>query len=231
MASAQTTTTTMQGNEYSLESKRRESSVNISAAERWASLIGGTALAFFGITRDLRRGKPSIVGVTFAVLGGGCIYRGATRHSYAYQALGISTDKEHQERIEVEKVMTINLPVEGFFHFQQDFTPMRQETPAQADAERQAEQRSSVWHAWHMLKEAVVANSGNVRFHPAPGGRGTEVRVSFSYIPPVGKIGNTVSKLLGKSPEQQITVNLRHFKAMVEAGEIPTTEDQPTGRE
>ena len=34
----------------------------------------------------------------------------------------------------------------------------------------------------------------------------------------------------GQEPGQQIQEDLRHFKQMMEAGEIPTTEGQPTGR-
>ena len=31
-------------------------------------------------------------------------------------------------------------------------------------------------------------------------------------------------------PEQQIREDLRRFKALIEAGELPTTEGQPSGR-
>jgi uncharacterized membrane protein len=31
--------------------------------------------------------------------------------------------------------------------------------------------------AWHSARDAQVHNTGSVRFHDAPGGRGTEVKV------------------------------------------------------
>jgi uncharacterized membrane protein len=84
--------------------------------------------------------------------------------------------------------------------------------------------------AWRSLPNADVDNTGTVSFERAPGGRGTMVRVELSYRPPAGKTGATVAKLLGQSPEKQVTVDLLRFKQMVETGEIARTEGQPAGR-
>jgi uncharacterized membrane protein len=40
-----------------------------------------------------------------------------------------------------------------------------------------------------------------------------------------------LAKLFRHSPEQQAREDLRHFKQLMEAGEIPTTAGQPAGRE
>ena len=84
--------------------------------------------------------------------------------------------------------------------------------------------------AWRSLAGADVDNAGSVRFMPAPGGRGTEVRVSLKYDPPAGLVGATVAKLFGENPEQQIEADLRRFKQVMEASEAPTNEGQPSGR-
>ena len=55
------------------------------------------------------------------------------------------------------------------------------------------------------------------------------IRVTFEYHSPGGKLGATAAKLLNKPTKLQITKKLRHFKEVMEAGEIPTTEGQPTG--
>lgn len=39
-----------------------------------------------------------------------------------------------------------------------------------------------------------------------------------------------VAKLLGEEPQHQIDRDLMHFKNVMEAGERPTTEGQPSGR-
>jgi uncharacterized membrane protein len=84
--------------------------------------------------------------------------------------------------------------------------------------------------AWASVEGADVENSGFVRFQPAPAGRGTEVKVVIEYNPPGGAIAAGAAKLFGEAPEQQIADDLRRFKQFMEAGEIATTEGQPSGR-
>jgi uncharacterized membrane protein len=83
---------------------------------------------------------------------------------------------------------------------------------------------------WRSLESADVDNFGSVRFHPAPGGRGTIVSVEMQYCPPGGGFGATVAKLFGRAPEQEVEEDLRRFKQMMETGEIITTVGQPAGR-
>jgi uncharacterized membrane protein len=90
-------------------------------------------------------------------------------------------------------------------------------------------ERENQWIVWRSVDGADVENAGSVRFEPAPGGRGTVVRVDLEYYPPAGVIGAAVAKLFGEEPAQQIHEDLRRFKQRLEAGEVPTTEGQPTG--
>jgi uncharacterized membrane protein len=83
---------------------------------------------------------------------------------------------------------------------------------------------------WRSLPDSQVSNSGFVEFREAPGGRGTEVFVSFEYSPPAGKLGAVVARLFGEEPAQQVKDDLRRLKQLVEAGEIPTIEGQSSGR-
>jgi uncharacterized membrane protein len=83
--------------------------------------------------------------------------------------------------------------------------------------------------AWESIKGSEIDNAGSVRFEPAPGEQGTEVRVTLAYIPPIGKLGAMVARLYGEEPDIQVEEDLGRFKALMEAGEIPTTEGQPTG--
>ena len=97
------------------------------------------------------------------------------------------------------------------------------------DADIITEQENQ-WFAWTSVEEADIDNSGFVRFKPAPQGRGTEVKVVMEYNPPGGVVGAAIAKLFGEEPEQQIGDELRRFKMLMEAGEIATTEGQPSGR-
>jgi uncharacterized membrane protein len=83
--------------------------------------------------------------------------------------------------------------------------------------------------AWRSREGAEVGNAGSVRFEAAPGDLGTEVTVALEYDPPGGKLAAWMAKLSPEQPGRQVAEALRRFKALMEAGEIPTTEGQPVG--
>ena len=83
--------------------------------------------------------------------------------------------------------------------------------------------------AWRSLPGADVENSGSVRFKPAPGDRGTEVRVHLRYAMPGGRAGQLVARLAGEEPHQQVEDDLRRFKQVMETGEVLRSEGSPAG--
>ena len=82
------------------------------------------------------------------------------------------------------------------------------------------EERENELISWKSTEGADVSNRGTVSFRPAPGGRGTEVRVELQYDPPGGKLGSKVAMLWREEPGQQVADDLRHFKQVMELGEI-----------
>ncbi|MFE1861595.1 SRPBCC family protein [Streptomyces anandii] len=84
--------------------------------------------------------------------------------------------------------------------------------------------------AWRSAQGADVGNSGEVRFHPAPGGHGTEVQVSLRYSLPAGPLGKAVARHFGEEPHQQLDDDLRRFKQIAEAGEVIRSEGAPGGK-
>jgi uncharacterized membrane protein len=82
------------------------------------------------------------------------------------------------------------------------------------------EDRPNEMIAWRSLEGSDVNNRGAVRFERAAGDRGTIVRVEIEYNPPGGIIGATIAKLFGKEPGQQVQDDLRHFKQLIETGEV-----------
>ncbi|WP_445627252.1 SRPBCC family protein [Nostoc sp. DSM 114167] len=215
-----------------------------SEVERWASLIGGGAMVLMG----LRQG--SLRGALTALAGGGLIYQGATKQStiqQAQEAIGIN------QPIKVEKTVTINKSAEELYRFWHNFenlpTFMKHLKSVKVYNEKRShwianaplgnsvewdadilEDRENEFISWASVEGADVDNSGFVRFKKAPGDRGTEVKVVLEYNPPGGALAATVAKLFGEEPEQQIGDELRRFKMLMEAGEIATTEGQPSGR-
>lgn len=240
-----------------VEGQREETSyMNVSDAERWLSLLGGGALASYGLARG------GLAGLALAVAGGSLVYRGATGHCPLYQSLGFSTAERHgpatsvpaARGVKVEKVMTINRSPEELYRFWRDFQNLPRfmrhlksvedhgggrshwvaRGPMGSSVEWDAElhnERENELIAWRSLEGSEVDTAGSVHFTRAPGGRGTEVRVVLKYNPPAGKFGAAVARLFGEAPEQQIAEDLRCFKQLMEAGEVATTRGQPSCRE
>ena len=76
--------------------------------------------------------------------------------------------------------------------------------------------------AWRSVAGSDIENAGSVRFTPAPGGRGTEVKVLLSYELPAGRLGEAAVTLLGESCDHEVREDLRRFKQRMETGEVAT---------
>jgi len=152
----------------------------------------------------------------------------------------------------VEKVITINRTPEELFSFWRNFENLprvmehiervecldqtrshwRMRWPKDKCVEWDAEiinEHPNELIAWRTLEGSDVQHAGSVRFSPAPGARATEVKLAVEYE--TSKFANFIAKVFGRSPEQQIEEDLRHFKQLMEVGEIATIEGQTAGRE
>jgi uncharacterized membrane protein len=155
--------------------------------------------------------------------------------------------------VHVEEVVTINAPAEQLYLFWRNFELLPRfmdhlvavtvidercsHWVAKAPAGRTVQWNAEIINeipgeliGWRTLDGSDIVSAGSVRFKPAPGGRGTEVRVRLQYDPPAGKVGATVAWLLGHEPSQTIHEDLRRFKQLIEAGERPTIDGQPRGK-
>lgn len=224
----------------------QENGQNVGEIERWASVLGGSALVLYGLMRR------SWGGLGLAATGGALIYRGATGRCPVYEGFGLSTAGTQPQGIHVEKTVTINKPPTEVYEYWHNFENLprfmhhlesvqtlgdgRSHWVATAPAGKTVawdaeitEDRENDHIAWRSLPGADVDNAGEVRFIPAPGGRGTEVKVALDYNPPGGMVAATLAKLFGEEPSQQVEKDLNRFKQLMEAGEIPTTDGQPRG--
>ena len=84
--------------------------------------------------------------------------------------------------------------------------------------------------AWRSVGDADIDNSGEARFVPAPGGQGTEIRVSLRYELPGGPLGKAAARYFGEEPHQQLDDDLRRFKQVAEIGEVVRSEGAPGGK-
>jgi uncharacterized membrane protein len=83
--------------------------------------------------------------------------------------------------------------------------------------------------AWRSLPGSDVENSGSVEFRSRSGGRGTDVTVKMNYVPLAGPLGRAVAMVFGKDPEFTVREDLRHFKSLIETGEVATILGQTHG--
>lgn len=78
---------------------------------------------------------------------------------------------------------------------------------------------------WHTVGETALPHRASLMLAPAPGDRGTEVRLTLVYRVPATE----VAARLGVTPEAQAEEALRRLKQRVETGELSTIDRQPRG--
>ena len=83
--------------------------------------------------------------------------------------------------------------------------------------------------AWGSLP-GTVEHRGVARVRSAAGNRGTELSVAMEFAIPAGNAARAFLSFSGHDPEQLVREALRRMKQLLEAGEIPTTAGQPSGR-
>ncbi|TDB70562.1 SRPBCC family protein, partial [Micromonospora sp. KC721] len=214
----------------------------------WTRVAGdGVDLALLGRALADRRGeRRRRVAITAAVVAGiaAVDLLAAARAGRARRA--------RERLITMEVGVTVNRPASQAYRFWRDLENLPH-VMAHLESVRAVDSRCSRWTArgpagqsvswdaeivedrpdeliaWRSLPGAPVPNAGRVRFVPAPGDRGTEVRVELGYAPPAGQLGRAVAKLFGEEPEQQVRDDLRRFKQVLETGEVVRSDASPEG--
>jgi uncharacterized membrane protein len=201
----------------------------------WAAILGGGALAVYGLSRK------SLGGAALAAIGAFGAVAGARGGTLSPKA------------IHVKKTFTIDRSQQELYDFWHNFENLprfmkhlRSVTnkggrysqwtaegpmgvPVTWDAEL-LDERPGEHLVWRSLPGSAISNRGSVEFRPAPNGSGTEVTVALTYYNPAGKVGAAFARMLGREPELQVREDLRRFKALMETQEIPTVVGQPSGR-
>jgi uncharacterized membrane protein len=92
------------------------------------------------------------------------------------------------------------------------------------------DEQEGVLIAWHAEGRGMLRHRGSVRFADAEGGRSTQVTVSLAYPRQGGRLGAALGALLSIGIKARITHDLHRLRAVLEAGEAPTTSGQPAGK-
>jgi uncharacterized membrane protein len=234
---------------------RPSEGVNVGTPERWLSVIGGGALTVYGLTRGSPGGLALAAlggACVYRGLSGHCPMYETLGLTTAGEHHGPATSVRAGHGFKVERSVTINRSPEELYHFWRNLQNLPRFMSHLESVRNEGNLRSHwvakaplgyrvEWDAeiitdrpneligWRSLLGSTVDNAGSVHFVRAPGGRGTEVRVSLKYDPPAGKVGATIARLFGESPEVQVEEDLRRLKQVMESGEVPTTAGQPHG--
>jgi uncharacterized membrane protein len=227
---------------------RERRGVNVGQGERWISGIVGAALVGFSMGR--KRLRAVLVPLGGALIGravtGRCeVNRMLGRNSASDQGrTGTIADLERGGGIKLEQAVVIERPRDELFQFWRNFEnlprfmdnlesvtilgPRRShwvaKGPAGTRVEWDAEIEQEIENeliSWRSLPGADVDQVGSVHFSPVHNG-GTEVRVILRYAPPAGKLGGSVGHVVGEDPEQQVADDLRRFKQVMDAREVPS---------
>jgi uncharacterized membrane protein len=232
----------------SVATNASSSSVNVGQVERWASAVGGGALALYGVTRG------SLGGIALAIVGAALVQRGVTGHCNVYDAMNFNSaggeGLRNNENVsvpaergtKVEHSIEINRPAAELYGYWRNFENLPRfmnhlesvkrfggnrshwvaKGPAGSSVEWDAEvynEKEGEMIAWRTLEGSQVASAGSVHFEPV-GDDATNVRVNLKYDPPGGKLGSLVARLFGENPQRQVEEDLARFKEMMEAGRV-----------
>lgn len=226
-------------------------------AERVASAALGAGLIAAGLS-SLARGQ-SVRAAVLTAAGGALASRGISGRCAAYRRLGVESDDASagssplSRHVHIRRAITINAPPEEIYAKWRDLAQLR-EILSHVERVEVLDERRSRWEAegplgataqwearivedepgrliaWRSEEDSQVETEGRVEFTPAPGGRGTVLKVDLVYRPPAGAVGAAVAKLFGSDPDRETLDDLRRFKQVVETGEV-TTSAGPSGRD
>jgi uncharacterized membrane protein len=207
---------------------------NVGRRERILSVAAGSLLALLGLRR---KGLGRWV---LLLLGGSLIVRGARGQCAVYSALGVNTASKEQPKpssVFVEDSVEVSVPATQAYAFWQDFTNLPKvfshleqvseveggwrwtaKAPLGVELQWDVEKvydKAPERIGWRSKAGAEVDSAGSVQFEPIGEGR-TRVYVVLSYRPPLGSLGEAVSKLMGEHPAVQLKEDLERFRQQME---------------
>ncbi|HEY7186073.1 MAG TPA: SRPBCC family protein, partial [Vicinamibacterales bacterium] len=216
---------------------------SIKNAEQWLTLGAGAALLLAG-TR-----QRSAFGACLAISSAPLLYRGIAGHWPAVLDRYLASDDTKTalagtRGIHVRESVRLERPVTDLYRLWRRLENLPRfmshlervtETsdrrshwiargPAGLAVEWDAEIINEVENqvvGWRSLPGSDVVTAGSVNFDAVRGGRGTQISVHLQYALPAGRVGAAVASLFGSEPSQTIREDLRRFKRLLEAGEVP----------
>jgi uncharacterized membrane protein len=211
---------------------RMNPSVNIGKTERVLSAIAGSLLVW----QITRKHKAN----TFLLLGGGyLLYRAVSGHCAAYSTLRKGTRPDHARNINVRASVVVSKPKEEVYAFWRQLSNLPK-FMKHLDFVHEIDDKRSSWTAkipgwpnpigweaeivkddegselsWHSLAGASIENAGKINFTETPG-KATRIDALISYRPPMGKMGEGISRLFNPLFRDMVQQDIMDFKYYME---------------
>jgi len=191
---------------------------------------------------------------------GGAKHSGATKNDGATKNSAerkinratLAADKVLDDKVS-KFAVTINKPVDVVFEFWREFgnlplfmkdlkdvietskteshwvVELKNGQTVEWDAEITSESPNEMI-TWKSKDGSEVETIGSVWFAKAPSNWGTVVSMLMQYKVPSGKYAEFTAEFTGEHGDTLLQTDLYRLKALLETGEIPTIEGQPSGR-
>jgi uncharacterized membrane protein len=236
-------------------SQQIQAGVNVGQPERWLSGIAGGLLTLYGLRRlDIPGTFFALLGADLlyrGISGRSLVYKALGISTSRREATRVAIPQ--QEGTRVRRSMTINRSPEDLYNAWHDVGKaptymMGVEKVQQTDVKtsrwmaRLPSGKKIQWYAeftqeqpghlleWRVLgKKFMVAQAGRVYFVPASDGRGTIVTLELDYPPAHNFLRRNMKQAINYLADKEALEDLRHFKELMEAGEIATIKGQPKG--
>jgi uncharacterized membrane protein len=238
--------------EHTFPPNRRVEDPDINGLQRWLSGIGGALFLWHGLKQKGINRWPLLIG------GAGLLYLGISARNIlqripAIQNLpGVGEMVSGPPQLRIRRSLTISRPAAELYSYWRNLGNLpafmhhiksveeteggRSHWVVRVLRDRELEwdaqitvERPNEMIGWETLPEADIHNRGYVKFIETP--HGTEVSVSLEYTPPGAALGRLAGRAVKFIAAHQIKEEIRNFKRLMEAGELPTTKGQPAARE
>ena len=217
--------------------------MSLSDAESWLALGAGAALLLVGAWR--RSASGALLAASSAPL----LYRGVAGHwprlGNGFATSGhTKTALEGRRGVHVRESIRLEVPLAEVYHFWRRFENLPRfmthldhvsdrgsgkshwvaAGPAGLAVEWEAEIINEVQNqviAWQSLPGSDIVTAGRYASTLGAPAGAPKSAVHLQYAPPAGKAGALFASLFGREPSQTIREDLRRFKQLFEAGEMP----------
>lgn len=205
--------------------------VNVSPAERGASLLAGAYFLYDAIGKQKKSGLE-------AVIAGYLLYRGFSGNCMVYNAIGKTKPDNRSRNVNIQLKMIVNKPRKEVYSFWRNLEnlPLFME---HLESVESLNDSISAWEArlpgnvgsirwkseivkerpyellgWQSLPGSSLENAGKVEFKDVAGG--TELHIVISYHAPGGIPGESAARLLNPMFEDMVEEDVRNFKWFIE---------------